>query len=45
MKLPAEWKLSIILNCYKGKIDALDRAKYRRLKLTDQILKIIERVF
>ena len=31
------------MNCYKGKEDVLDRRNCRELKLTDQILKIIQR--
>ena len=40
----AEWEESIILNLYKGKGDALDRGNYRGLKLTDQVMKALERV-
>ena len=40
--IPAELKLSIILNCYKGKGDVLERQSYMRLKLTDQSLQIFE---
>ena len=40
----AEWELSTIVNCYKGKRDALQKGNYRELKSTDQILKIVERV-
>ena len=32
------------IHCFKEKIDASERRKYRRLKLTDQILRIVERV-
>ena len=42
--IPAEWEESIILNLYKGKGDALDRGSYRGLKLTDQVMKTLERV-
>ena len=42
--VPAEWELSTIVNCYKGKGDVLERGNYRGLKLTDQILKVMERV-
>ena len=42
--IPKEWEESIILNLYKGKGDALDRGNYRGLKLTDQVLKVLERV-
>ena len=39
-KVPADWSDSIIVSLLKGKADALDRG----LKLTDHVLKIIERV-
>ena len=42
--IPKEWEESFILNLYKGKGDALDRGNYRGLKLTDQVLKLLERV-
>ena len=42
--VPAEWGESIILNLYKGKGDALSRGNYRGLKLTDQVMKVLERV-
>lgn len=31
-----DWCCSIILNCYKGKDEALDRNDYRGLKLLDE---------
>ena len=43
-KVPAEWSDSITVSLFKGKRDALDRNNYRELKLTDHVLKIIERV-
>ena len=43
-EMPSEWDLSYIINCYKGKGDALVRGNYRGLKLLDQVLKVIERV-
>ena len=42
--IPAEWELSIILNCYKGKGDSLERGNHRGLELAYQILKIVERI-
>ena len=42
--LLVEWEVSIIVNCYKGKREALERSKHRELKLTDQVLKIAEKV-
>ena len=32
------------MNLYKGKGDALERGNYRGLKLTDQVMKLLERV-
>ena len=43
-RIPDDWNLSYIINCYKGKGDALERGNYRGLKLLDQVLKVIERV-
>ena len=43
-EIPKDWKESYILNLYKGKGDALDRGNYRGLKLTDQVMKLLERV-
>ena len=42
--IPEDWKESYILNLYKGKGDALERGNYRGLKLTDQVMKLLERV-
>ena len=41
---PKDWEESFVLNLYKGKGDALDRGSYRGLKLTDQVMKLMERV-
>ena len=43
-EIPADWEESYILNLYKGKGEALDRGNYRGLKLTDQVMKLLERV-
>ena len=43
-KIPKDWEESHILNLYKGKGEALDRGNYRGLKLTDQVMKLLERV-
>ena len=42
--IPADWDLSTIVNCYKGKGEVLDRGNYRGLKLIDQVLKVVERI-
>ena len=43
-KVPADWSNSIVVSLFKGKGDALDHKDYCELKLTDHILKVIERV-
>ena len=43
-KIPSEWDLSYIMNCYKGKGDSMVCGNYRGLKLLDQGLKVVERV-
>ena len=42
--IPQDWQSSVIVNCFKGKGDALDGGNYRGLKLVDQVMKVIERV-
>jgi len=37
-----DWEESFILNLYKGKGEAHDRGNYRGLKLTDQVMKLLE---
>ena len=34
--------ISFVVNCYKGKGDALERGNYSGLKFLDQVLKILE---
>ena len=43
-KVPKEWNNSYIVSLFKGKGCALDRGNYCSLKLTDQVLKVVERV-
>ena len=43
-KVPEEWNNSYIVSLFKGKGSALDRGNYRGSKLTDQLLKVVERV-
>ena len=40
----AKQEVSTIVNFYKGKCDSLEGWNYRRLELTDQILKITEEI-
>ena len=43
-KVPSDWEQSFIVYLYKGKGDALERGNYRGLKLTEQVMKILERI-
>ena len=43
-KVPTDWEESFIVCLYKSKGDALDRGNYRGLKLTEQAMKILERI-
>ena len=43
--IPSEWDVSFILNVFKGKGEAIDRGNYRGLKLTEHVLKVVERIF
>ena len=43
-KVPTDWEESFIVCLYRGKGDALDRGNYRGLKLTEQAMKILERI-
>ena len=43
-KVPTDWERSFIVCLYKGKGDALERGNYRGLKLTEQVMKILERI-
>ena len=42
--MPSEWNDSIIISLYKGKGEALDIGNYWGLKLTEHILKVMERI-
>ena len=41
---PTGSSLSFIVCLYKGKGDALERGNYRGLKLTEQVMKVLERI-
>ena len=41
-KTSSDWEESFIQNLYKGKAEALDRGNNRGLKLTDQVMKLLE---
>ena len=42
-KVPSDWEQSFIVCLYKGKLDALERGNYCSLKLTEQVMKVLER--
>ena len=41
-KVPSDWEQSFIVCLYKRKGNALERGNYRGLKLTEQVMKILE---
>jgi hypothetical protein len=43
-RVPEDWEESHIINCFKGKGDALIRGNYRGPKLLEQTMKVLERV-
>ena len=43
-KVPSDWEQSFIVCLYKGKGDTLERGNYRGLQLTEQVMKILERI-
>ena len=43
-KVPSDWKQSFIVCLYKEKGDALERGNYHSLKLTEQVMKVLERI-
>ena len=43
-KVPSDWEQSFIVCLYKGKGDALERGNYHGLKLTEQVVKVLERI-
>ena len=43
-KVPSDWEQSFIVCLYKGKGDALERGNYLGLKLTEQVMKVLERI-
>ena len=42
--IPSDWEESFIMNLYKDNGEALDHGNYRGLKLTDQVIKLLESV-
>ena len=43
-KVPSDWEMSVIINCFKRKGDAVERGNFRGLKLLDHLMKVFERV-
>lgn len=43
-EMPDQWNGSYIISLFKGKGEALDRSNYRGLKLTEHVLKVLERI-
>ena len=43
-KVPSDWEQSFIVCLYKGKGDALERGNYGSLKLTEQVMKVLESI-
>ena len=43
-KVPSDWEQSVIVCLYKGKGDILERGNYHGLKLTEQVMKVLERI-
>ena len=43
-KAISDWEQSFIVCLYKSKGDALERGNYRGLKLTEQVMKVLERI-
>ena len=44
-RIPEDWKNSLLVPVYKGKGDPLECGSYRGIKLLEQAMKVIERVF
>ena len=42
--MPSDWEMSVIINCFEGKGDAVERGNFRGLKLLDHLMKVFERV-
>jgi len=40
-----DWKSSMVLPMYKGKSDPMECGSYRRIKLLEHVMKVVERIF
>ena len=43
-KVPSDWEQNSIVCLCKGNWDALERGNYHGLKLTEQVMKVLERI-
>ena len=43
--IPEDWKSSVVLPIYKGKGDPMECGSYRAIKLLEQAVKVVERIF
>jgi len=43
--IPEDWKSSVILPIYKGKGDPVECGSYRGIKLLENAMKVVERIF
>ena len=41
-KVPSDWEMNVIINCFKRKGDAVERGNFRGLKLLDHLMKVFE---
>jgi len=43
--IPEDWKASVVLPIYKGKGDPMECGSYRRIKLLEHAMIVVERIF
>ena len=43
--IPHDWKSSVVLPIYKGKGDPTESGSYRGIKLSEQAMKMVQRIF
>jgi len=43
--IPADWKSSVVLLIFKGKGDPMECGSYRKTKLLEHAMKVVERIF
>jgi len=43
--IPEDWKSSVVVLIYKGKGDPMECGSYRRIKLLEHAMKVVERIF